>query len=537
MFFNKKNKEENTSNLVKIAALLIHTAKIDQNYSIEEEEIIKKTLVSLGAEQSDLDNLITKASKSEENANQILEFNRENKKIEEMDKIKIVKSLWKIIYSNKDADIYETNLITVYSINTIDISININNYENNNNNINNCIKKNNKKINPMMNIINQLKSNLSQSLSNIRSTNEITYNNLLSENARISSQLYSAPEKQREFRDIKRQQDIKESLYLYLLEKREESAINHGVSSPNAKIVDKAYASNKPISPKKTVIVLAALILGFCVPIGLIYLRNLLDTKVHSIKDVKKVVDIPFIGDIPKSNKRKQLINKVDYSPKAEAFRMVRTNIDFMLKGIENRAKTIFVTSTTSKEGKSHTSINLALSLSFSEKKILLVETDIRVPKATNYLNVKNEVGLTNYISDPHLKLKDVIVKLEDNNFLDVIPSGVIPPNPAELLMSDRMQELFDKVSNDYDYIIVDTAAVGLVTDTMLIGHHADLFIYVVRANYLDKRQLHLAETIHNEKRLPNMTILLNGVNHKKGNGYGYGYGKNPNKKKWWKFS
>lgn len=389
----------------------------------------------------------------------------------------------------------------------------------------------------LTNQINQLKSNLSQSLSNIRSTNEITYNNLLSENARISSQLYSAPEKQREFRDIKRQQDIKESLYLYLLEKREESAINHGVSSPNAKIVDKAYASNKPISPKKTVIVLAALILGFCVPIGLIYLRNLLDTKVHSIKDVKKVVDIPFIGDIPKSNKRKQLINKVDYSPKAEAFRMVRTNIDFMLKGIENRAKTIFVTSTTSKEGKSHTSINLALSLSFSEKKILLVETDIRVPKATNYLNVKNEVGLTNYISDPHLKLKDVIVKLEDNNFLDVIPSGVIPPNPAELLMSDRMQELFDKVSNDYDYIIVDTAAVGLVTDTMLIGHHADLFIYVVRANYLDKRQLHLAETIHNEKRLPNMTILLNGVNHKKGNGYGYGYGKNPNKKKWWKFS
>lgn len=389
----------------------------------------------------------------------------------------------------------------------------------------------------LTNQINQLKNNLSQSLNSIRSSNEITYNSLLSENARITSQIYSAPEKQREFRDIKRQQDIKESLYLYLLEKREESAITHGVSSPNAKIVDKAFASNEPVSPKKAIIVLAALVFGLCAPIGLIYTRNLLDTKVHSLKDIKKVVDVPIIGDIPKSNKRKQLIKKVDYSPKAEAFRMVRTNIDFMLKAVENRAKTIFVTSTTSKEGKSHTSINLALSLSFSEKKVLLIETDIRVPKATNYLSVKNEIGLTNYISDPHLNLKDVVVSLQDNDFLDVIPSGVIPPNPAELLMSDRMHELFDKVSKDYDYIIVDTAAVGLVTDTMLIGHHADLFIYVVRANYIDKRQLHIAETIYNEKRLPNMAILLNGVNHKKGNGYGYGYGKNPNKKKWWKFS
>lgn len=389
----------------------------------------------------------------------------------------------------------------------------------------------------LTNQINQLKNNLSQSLTSIRSSNEITYNSLLTENARISSQIYSAPEKQREFRDIKRQQDIKESLYLYLLQKREESAITHGVSSPNAKIVDKSFASGEPVSPKKIIILLAAIVLGFSLPIGLIYLKDLLDTKIHSIKDVKKIIDLPLIGDIPKSNKRKQLIKKIDYSPKAEAFRMVRTNIDFMLKSIEDRAKTIFVTSTTSKEGKSHTSINLALSLSFSEKKVLLLETDIRVPKATNYLSVKNEVGLTNYISDPHLNLKDVIVNLEGNDFLDVIPSGVIPPNPAELLMSDRMQELFEIVSKEYDYIIVDTAAVGLVTDTMLIGHHADLFVYVVRANYIDRRQLHLAENIYNEKRLPNMTILLNGVAHKKGNGYGYGYGKNPNKKKWWRFS
>lgn len=403
----------------------------------------------------------------------------------------------------------------------------------------NRILKNSSEKNPtvvnLTNQINQLKNNLNQSLNSVKSSNEITYNSLISENERISSRIYSAPIKERQFRDIKRQQDIKESLYLYLLEKREESAITHGVSSPNAKIVDKAYASSVPVAPKKTIILLAALLFGFSFPIAIIYLLNLLDTKVHNANDVKKAIDVPFIGDIPKSSKKKQLISKVDYSPKAEAFRMVRTNIDFMLKSIDKKAKTIFVTSTTSKEGKSHTSINLALSFSFSGKKTLLIETDIRVPKATNYLSVDNQMGLTNYISDPDLKLTDIIVNLEGNEFLDVIPSGVIPPNPAELLMSKRMNDLFSLVETEYDYIIVDTAAVGLVTDTMLISSHADLFIYVIRANYLDNRQLKLAETMYQEKRLPNMAILLNSVNHKKGKGYGYGYGNNPNKKKWWK--
>jgi len=385
--------------------------------------------------------------------------------------------------------------------------------------------------------INQLKGNLSQSLNSIKATNEITYNSLVDESNRISSQIYSAPKKQRQFRDIKRQQDIKEALYLYLLEKREEAAITHGVTSPNAKIVDRAYASGMPVAPKQPIVILAALILGFGFPIGFIYLINLLDDKVHNIKDVKSIVTIPFIGDIPKSSKKKQLISKVDYSPKAEAFRMVRTNLDFMLQNIENRAKVIFVTSTTSKEGKSHTSINLASSLSYSEKKVLLIETDIRVPKATNYLDVKNEFGLTNFIGNVQTPINDVIFKHKDNKFLDVIPSGTIPPNPAELLMSNRVKELFDYASDKYDYLIVDTAAVGLVTDTLLISKYADLFIYVAKANYITKHQLELAERMYVEKRLPNMTILLNGVNHKKGYGYGYGYGTSPNKKKWWKFS
>jgi capsular exopolysaccharide synthesis family protein len=406
---------------------------------------------------------------------------------------------------------------------------------------NRLLKSSSEKNPTVLNLTNQideLKGNLSQNLNNIKSSNEITLNALNDKGSRISGQIYTTPKKQRQFRDTQRQQNIKESLYLYLLQKREEAAISQGISSPNAKIVDRGHASSKPISPVNVIIYLSALILGTSLPIGLIYIMHLLDSKVHTIKDIKKNIDVPYLGDIPKSNKRKKLISRVDYSAKAEAFRMVRTNIDFMLQAINDRAKIIFVTSTTSQEGKSHTSINLASSLSFSEKKVLLIETDIRVPKATNYLKIKNDIGITNYIGNDELKSTDVITKLEDNKFLDVIPSGVIPPNPSELLMSDRVGELFEEVRNKYDYIIVDTAAVGLVTDTLLISKFADMFVYVVRANYIDKRQLHVAQTMFTEKRLPNMAILLNAVDYKNGVNYTYGYGEHPSsKKKWWKFT
>jgi capsular exopolysaccharide synthesis family protein len=216
---------------------------------------------------------------------------------------------------------------------------------------------------------------------------------------------------------------------------------------------------------------------------------------------------------------------------------MLRTNISFILKDKnDNLANTIFVTSTTSQEGKSHTSINLARSLSFSNLKVLLIETDIRVPKVEDYMEVKGEKGITDYISDDSLSIEDVTFTSKDNEFLDVIPSGTIPPNPSELLMSHRVKSLFEKVKKKYDYIVVDTAAVGLVTDTLLICQFADMFIYVVSANNLDKRQLHVAQTMYEENRLPNMSILLNGTKKKSGYGYGYGYGTNPVKKKWYQF-
>lgn len=404
----------------------------------------------------------------------------------------------------------------------------------------NRILKNSSEINPVIiNLdeqISGLKSSLNTSLRNIKSSNNIKLEALNREGSRMSSRIYSAPKKERQFRDLNRQQNIKESLYLYLLQKREEAAIANGVASPNAIIVNSAYASNKPVYPKKLFVLIAALIFGILIPSIIIYIQAFMNNKIHNKNDIKNLTTIPYIGNIPKSKIKESLVKKVDYSPMAEAFRLLRTNIDFMLSNIsKEEAKVIFVTSTTSGEGKSHSSINLARSLSYSNKRVLLIETDIRVPKANKYLKVKNKIGLTNYLVNNKLSLKEVITKIDEN--LDMLTSGTLPPNPAELLMSDKIEVLFKTVKEEYDYVVVDTASIGLVTDTLIIGKYADLFIYVVRANYLDKRHLSIAESAYLEKRLPNMTILLNGVSPKEGYGYGYGYGSDTTKKKKkWKF-
>jgi len=407
------------------------------------------------------------------------------------------------------------------------------------------ILKNSSSRNPVVIQLNDqivsLKTNLQNSIRNIKSTSQLTLNNLNRDNARIQGRLSAAPKKAREFRDIKRQQDIKESLYLYLLEKREESAIRLGMYAPNAKIIDRAYSSHRPVAPNTMIVYIASLLFGMGIPIAFIYISDLLNTKIYRKEDLVDTINIPYLGDIPKSSKKQKLVKKVDYSPKAEAFRIVKSNIDFMLRNVKGRSKKLFITSTIPQEGKSHTSTNLATSIAYSGKSVLLIETDIRVPKILDYLGLtdKPKQGLSDYIADKSLKPQDVVLKHKDNEFLDIIPSGTIPPNPSELLMSDRVEDLFNYFDTKYDYIIADTSAVGIVSDTLLISHLADMFIYVVSVDNIDKRLLrHIADPLHREKRLPNMTMLLNGIKVGKkgygGYGYGYGYGNNPQKKKKW---
>ena len=264
----------------------------------------------------------------------------------------------------------------------------------------------------------------------------------------------------------------------------------------------------------------------------------LLDNKIHALEDVEGVVKAPILGDIPTTkSEKKVIISEQDRSNVAESFRLLRTNVNFMLPGDHKGGKTIFITSTIGGEGKTFIAINLASALALLNKKVLLIGADIRKPKIATYLNTKQEKGLTHYLIDNSLKVTDVIVHHKETN-LDVLESGVIPPNPSELLTNGRFDEVIAHGKANYDYIIIDTAPVNIVTDTLLLGHHADLFVFVIRANFLDKRLLKIPKTMYENKRLPNMAILINDTNYEKrgyGYGYGYGYGEPKSKRASWK--
>ncbi|AUC85225.1 chain length determinant protein [Polaribacter sp. ALD11] len=371
-----------------------------------------------------------------------------------------------------------------------------------------------------------LKQNLKKSINNLVSSLKTELQTLQSAASVVTNKISEIPILERGFIDIARQQEIISTLYAYLLKKKEETAISLAVTVPNAKIIDSAYSTGIPVSPKRKIIYLAALLLGLLVPFIIIYLRNLLDTKVHNKKDIESSLTVPFLGDIPQSqSKEKIIVGFEERSSGSEAFRLIRTNLDFMLAGKTGSKKFIFITSTTSGEGKSFISINLAATLALSGKKVLLLGMDLRAPKVTEYLGLESKKGVTNYITSNDLSLEDLKFNIPEAKGLDIISSGAIPPNPAELLSSSNVEQLFSDLSTteNYDYVVVDTAPVNLVTDTLLIAKYADMFLYVVRANYLDKRLLAVPEELYRNKRLPNMSIVLNDTDPKRSYGYGYG--------------
>ncbi|MEL4457185.1 GumC family protein [Lutimonas vermicola] len=381
-----------------------------------------------------------------------------------------------------------------------------------------------------------LRQSIEQSLLNERSSLSISLNEVRIREAELSSIMYSAPKKEREIRDIQRQQQIIETLYLYLLQKREENSITLASTAPNAKVIDRAYGNNYPVSPNKRIIYLGAFLLGLIVPFIIIFVSMYLDNKIHTFEELEKIVKAPILGDIPSAKSEKVVvISGQDNSNVAEAFRLLRTNVNFMLPGIAKEGKTIFITSTISGEGKTFIAINLASALTLLHKKVLLIGADIRKPKIATYLKVKQEKGLSLFLIDNSLKVSDVIVHHDKTN-LDIIHSGIIPPNPSELLTNGRFDEIMSYARANYDFVVVDTAPANVVTDTLLLSHHADLFLYVVRANFLDKRLLKISNMIYENNRLPYMSILINDTNYeKRGYGYGYGYGEQKVKKSWLK--
>ena len=355
----------------------------------------------------------------------------------------------------------------------------------------------------------------------------ITKADLDREASRFSRRISDAPSQERQYVSIARQQEIKAGLYLMLLQKREENAITLAATANNAKIIDDAIADIIPVSPRGRITYLIALILGVGIPVGVIYLINLTKFKIEGRSDVEKLTSAPIVGDIPLTDEKQGAIAVFENQNNlmSETFRNIRTNLQFML---ENDKKVILVTSTVSGEGKSFISGNLAISLSLLGKKVVIVGLDIRKPGLNKVFNIsKREQGITQYLANPEKNLMDLVQPSDVSKNLYILPGGTVPPNPTELLARDGLDKAIETLKKNFDYVILDTAPVGMVTDTLLIGRVADLSVYVCRADYTRKNEYTLINELIDGNKLPNLCTVINGLDLKrKKYGYYYGYGK-----------
>lgn len=358
----------------------------------------------------------------------------------------------------------------------------------------------------------------------------ITKADLDREAKRYMRRISDAPGQERQYVSIARQQEIKAGLYLMLLQKREENAIMLAATANNAKIIDDAITDVIPVSPKRSIIYLAALCLGIAIPVVVIYMIDLTKFKIEGRADVEKLTSVPIAGDIPLTDEKNTKEGSIavfenQNNLMSETFRNIRTNIQFML---QNNKKVILVTSTVSGEGKSFTSANLAISLSLLGKKVVIVGLDIRKPGLNKVFNLSSkEKGITQYLANPEMDLMSLVQLSDVNRNLYILPGGTVPPNPTELLARDGLDKAIEILKKNFDYVILDTAPIGMVTDTLLIGRVADLSAYVCRADYTHKAEYTLINELFHEQKLPNLCTIINGVDLKKRKyGYYYGYGK-----------
>ncbi|MCI7340793.1 MAG: polysaccharide biosynthesis tyrosine autokinase [Prevotella sp.] len=387
-------------------------------------------------------------------------------------------------------------------------------------------------VTPLTSQLEDLSNSIRRAMSQARRNVEIQRNAISSQFNKYQGQIQSTPEQERMLTQIGRQQEVKSGLYLMLLQKREENSISLAATADKGKLIDDPAAGGK-VSPKSSLIMLIGLIAGLAIPAIILYIVQLFRYKIEGHDDVASLTTLPIIADVAVASETAKtkadiVVHENKNTQMEEIFRSMRTNIQFMLK--ENQ-KTIMFTSTTTGEGKTFTAANLAVSFALLGKKVVLVGLDIRKPRLAQLFEIDDKKhGITNLIVKNSPNKDDIlgqIVPSGINNNLDLLMAGPIPPNPAELVARTSLDDIMGNLREMYDYILIDTAPVGLVTDTLQISRVADVTVYMCRADYTPKESFELINSLAAEKKLPTMCVVLNGIDmSKKKYGYYYGYGR-----------
>lgn len=379
--------------------------------------------------------------------------------------------------------------------------------------------------------IEAMRHNVQTTVNSVLKGLQITQSNIDRQSSRYKSRISNAPKQEKEFMSISRQQEIKATLYIMLLQKREENAITLAATANNGRLIEEPMPLGL-VSPKSKTIYMAALVLGLGIPLAFIYLLNLLRFRIEGHTDVEKLTSVPIIGDIPLSNTIGKdtsaiAVRENDNNIMAETFRSLRTNLLFILGDPDK--KVVLVTSTISGEGKTFTASNLAVSLALLGKKVILVGLDIRKPGLNKAFKLPHRSkGITQYLSAPQsTDLHSLIQPSGVTDNLHLLLGGPVPPNPTELLARRSLEDAINTLRSEYDYVVLDTAPIGMVTDTLILARVADASIYVCRADYTHKTDYQLINELQEHKRLPNLCTVVNGIDMKKKKyGYYYGYGK-----------
>ncbi len=396
--------------------------------------------------------------------------------------------------------------------------------------------------NPALRQINQQVTNMYQniltSLNNEKRASQIALTDLEREHTITSSRIQGVPTLDRKYTDILRQQEVKSNLFVYLLQKREESNLTQAAVAPKAKIIAKPFSGGAPVAPKKAMILALFSFFGLSIPAAILFIKDFFQTKITSMRDLDKLTNSTVIGDITYAQGVKghsMVVKEDDQTIVSEMFRTMRNNLLFMTK--ERDHNIIMVTSTVPKEGKTFVSVNLAKILSMMDKKVLIVGADLRNPQISRAMGIaKREIGFSSYLAG-HIEDYNHLIEKYDNN-LYVVQSGPVPPNPNELLSKERAGIFFNNIRKEFDYIVVDSAPVGLVSDTLLISRYVHATIYVIRESYSQKDTLQFVNNLVDDRRLKNVGVVLNATtfqnkkgyykyNYKYSYRYRYGYAQN----------